>query len=56
LKYQLTEDELLDYQDEYGEDSFSAGIGAEAVKHMLMALDMVRRKTSFRNWPPPSPS
>jgi DNA-directed RNA polymerase subunit beta' len=32
-KYQLlTEDELLDAQDEYGEDSFSAGIGAEAVK------------------------
>ena len=44
-KYQLlTEDELLDYQDEYGEDSFSAGIGAEAVKHMLMALDMVQEK------------
>ncbi len=33
-KYQLlTEDELLDAQDEYGEDAFSAGIGAEAVKH-----------------------
>ena len=44
-KYQLlTEDELLDYQDEYGEDSFSAGIGAEAVKHMLMALDMVQER------------
>jgi DNA-directed RNA polymerase subunit beta' len=36
---------------------FSAGIGAEAVKHMLMALDMVQeKKTSSRNWPPPSPS
>ena len=33
LKYQLlTEDELLDAQDEYGEDAFTAGIGAEAVK------------------------
>ena len=32
-KYQLlTEDELLDAQDEYGEDAFSAGIGAEAVQ------------------------
>ena len=32
-KYQLlTEDELLDAQDQYGEDAFSAGIGAEAVK------------------------
>ncbi len=33
-KFQLlTEDELLDAQDEYGEDAFTAGIGAEAVKH-----------------------
>ena len=40
-KFQLlTEDELLDAQDEYGEDAFSAGIGAEAVKFMLMDLDM----------------
>ncbi len=40
-KYQLlTEDELLDAQDEYGEDSFTAGIGAEAVKLMLMDLDL----------------
>ncbi len=44
-KYQLlTEDELYDYQDEYGEDAFSAGIGAEAVKHMLMSLDLVQEK------------
>src|SRR6202007_752886 len=40
----LTEDELLDAQDEYGEDSFSAGIGAEAVKHMLMSLDLVQER------------
>src|SRR5919106_1012160 len=40
-KYQLlTEDELLSAQDEYGEDAFSAGIGAEAVKTMLMDLDL----------------
>jgi len=40
-KYQLlTEDELLEAQDEYGEDAFSAGIGAEAVKHMLEGLDL----------------
>src|SRR5512147_2368968 len=37
----LTEDELLNAQDEYGEDAFSAGIGAEAVKLMLMDLDLV---------------
>ncbi|WNO53148.1 DNA-directed RNA polymerase subunit beta' [Stakelama saccharophila] len=40
-KFQLlTEDELLEAQDEYGEDAFSAGIGAEAVKQMLMELDL----------------
>jgi DNA-directed RNA polymerase subunit beta' len=40
-KYQLlTEDELLEAQDQFGEDSFSAGIGAEAVKTMLMELDL----------------
>jgi DNA-directed RNA polymerase subunit beta' len=40
-KFQLlTEDELLEAQDEYGEDAFSAGIGAEAVKQMLMDLDL----------------
>jgi DNA-directed RNA polymerase subunit beta' len=41
-KYQLlTEDELLDAQDEFGEDAFSAGIGAEAVRRMLQELDLV---------------
>ena len=40
-KYQtLTEDELLDAQDEYGEDAFTADIGAAAVKTMLMDLDL----------------
>jgi DNA-directed RNA polymerase subunit beta' len=44
-KYQLlTEDELLDAQDEYGEDAFSASIGAEAVKFMLMDLDLVQER------------
>ena len=40
-KFQLlTEDELLEAQDEYGEDAFSAGIGAEAVRRMLEELDL----------------
>ncbi|WP_369026690.1 DNA-directed RNA polymerase subunit beta' [Qipengyuania sp. RANM35] len=44
-KFQLlTEDELLDAQDEYGEDSFSAAIGAEAVKTMLMDLDLEQER------------
>jgi DNA-directed RNA polymerase subunit beta' len=40
----LTEDELLEAQDEYGEDAFSAGIGAEAVKQMLIDLDLEGEK------------
>ena len=40
----LTEDELLSAQDEYGEDAFSAGIGAEAVRKMLEDLDLEGEK------------
>src|SRR6478609_8251303 len=36
----LENDQLLAAQDEYGEDAFSAGIGAEAVKIMLNELDL----------------
>ncbi|KQX20716.1 MULTISPECIES: DNA-directed RNA polymerase subunit beta' [unclassified Sphingomonas] len=44
-KYQLlNEDELLEAQDEYGEDAFSAGIGAEAVRRMLEELDLEGEK------------
>ena len=44
-KYQLlTEDELLEAQDQYGEDAFSAGIGAEAVRIMLESLDLEGEK------------
>ncbi|MCH4892137.1 MULTISPECIES: DNA-directed RNA polymerase subunit beta' [unclassified Sphingomonas] len=47
-KYQLlTEDELLDAQDQYGEDAFSAGIGAEAVKQMLMDLDLEGERSAL---------
>jgi DNA-directed RNA polymerase subunit beta' len=47
-KFQLmTEDELLDAQDEYGEDAFSAGIGAEAVRRMLEELDLEGEKEAL---------
>ncbi|MDR2417146.1 MAG: DNA-directed RNA polymerase subunit beta' [Holosporales bacterium] len=36
----LTEDEYLRAQDEYGEDAFSASIGAEALRTMLLSLDL----------------
>jgi len=47
-KYSLmTEDELLEAQDEYGEDAFSAGIGAEAVRIMLESLDLEGERTAL---------
>ncbi len=36
----LTEDELATAQDEYGEDSFRAGIGAEAIRELLAEMDL----------------
>ncbi|MEL7029989.1 MAG: DNA-directed RNA polymerase subunit beta', partial [Pseudomonadota bacterium] len=36
----LTEDEYLQAQEEYGEDSFTAGIGAEAIREILVSLDL----------------
>ncbi|MBL4717371.1 MAG: DNA-directed RNA polymerase subunit beta' [Erythrobacter sp.] len=47
-KFQLlTEDELLEAQDEYGEDAFTADIGAAAVKTMLMDLDLEQEKADL---------
>ncbi len=40
-KYQLlSEDDFNRAQDEYGEDSFTAGIGAEAIRTMLVDMDL----------------
>jgi len=36
----LTEEELLTAQDEYGEDGFVAGIGAEAIRKLLEEMDL----------------
>ncbi|GJL86252.1 MAG: DNA-directed RNA polymerase subunit beta' [Micavibrio sp.] len=40
----LNEEEYMDAQDEYGEENFRAGIGAEAMKEILSALDMEAEK------------
>jgi DNA-directed RNA polymerase subunit beta' len=40
----LSEEEYLDAQDEYGDESFRAGIGAEAMKEILMGLDLESEK------------
>ncbi|MBL4805708.1 MAG: DNA-directed RNA polymerase subunit beta' [Rhodobacteraceae bacterium] len=36
----LTEEEYLDAEDQYGADAFTAGIGAEAIREMLAAIDL----------------
>ncbi|HEY2033220.1 MAG TPA: DNA-directed RNA polymerase subunit beta' [Rhizomicrobium sp.] len=44
----LTEDEFYKAQDEYGEDSFTAKIGAEAIRDLLGAIDLDRLKEQLR--------
>ncbi len=44
----LTEEEFYDAQDEYGEDSFTAGIGAEAIRDMLMTIDLAKERELVR--------
>ena len=36
----LSEDEYLRAQDEYGQDSFTAMIGAEAIREILRNMDL----------------
>src|SRR6059036_612544 len=45
----LTEDEFYKAQDEYGNDSFTAEIGAEALRTMLSAIDLVEEKQRLRD-------
>src|SRR5438067_1945534 len=44
----LSEDEYLRAQDEFGADSFTAMIGAEAIRNMLKALDLERMAAALR--------
>jgi DNA-directed RNA polymerase subunit beta' len=44
----LTEEEYLDAQDSYGEDAFTAGIGAEAIREMLAAIDLDQEAETLR--------
>jgi DNA-directed RNA polymerase subunit beta' len=36
----LTEEEFMEAQEQYGDDSFTAGIGAEAIRDILSSIDM----------------
>ena len=44
----LSEEEYLNAQEEYGDDAFTAGIGAEAIREMLSALDLERLREEIR--------
>ncbi|MGO9458582.1 MAG: DNA-directed RNA polymerase subunit beta', partial [Rhodomicrobium sp.] len=44
----LSEEDYLKAQEEYGEDAFHAGIGAEAVRDMLMALNLDQMREQIR--------
>src|SRR5262245_9854060 len=44
----LNEEQIQRYKDEFGEDSFTAGIGAEAVREMLKRLDLPREREQMR--------
>jgi len=44
----LTEEEFFQAQEEYGDDSFTAGIGAEAIRDILMKLDLEELRDHLR--------
>jgi DNA-directed RNA polymerase subunit beta' len=44
----LSEEEMVDALDEYGEDAFTAKIGAEALKDMLSSIEMEEENVTVR--------
>ena len=44
----ISEDEMFNKQDEFGEDGFRAGIGAEAIKSILLGIDLAETRTEMR--------
>ncbi len=47
-KQLLTEEDYIRAQDEYGEDSFTASIGAEAIRELLMQLNLEKEAEQLR--------
>ena len=45
----LNEDGLQKAQEEFGEDAFSAGIGAEAIREILLSLDLEKEQKILRD-------
>ncbi len=48
LRELLTEEQYIQAQDDYGEDAFTAGIGAEAIRQMLADLDLEGERSRLR--------
>jgi len=44
----INEEEFRRAQDEYGDDAFTVGIGAEAIRELLMAIDLVALRDRLR--------
>ena len=44
----LSEEDFVAAQDEYGEDAFTAMIGAEAIREILMSMDLERESEKLR--------
>lgn len=44
----ISEEEYLTAQDEYGEDAFTVNIGAEALKELLMEIDLDQERVELR--------
>ena len=44
----MSEEEHMDAQDQYGGDAFTAGIGAEAIREMLAAIDLEAEAATLR--------
>jgi DNA-directed RNA polymerase subunit beta' len=44
----ISEDEMYAKQDEFGDDGFRASIGAEAIKHILLGIDLAEDKARMR--------
>jgi DNA-directed RNA polymerase subunit beta' len=48
LREMISEDQYQRAIDEYGEESFSVGIGAEAIREMLKAIDLEKERVTLR--------
>ena len=45
----INEEQLIKAQEEFGEDAFQAGIGAEAVREILISLDLAKEQKKLRS-------